>query len=346
MSRAGRLVDLPVFRLDRGLSVRPALVTASGIAAPPARWSTSATGSLDATQRIGSNTLAFLSIHTDFAETEVDERRTNVTRFSLFFPEKRWFFLEGTDIFDFGPGIAPDVVPFWSRRIGLFAGQTVPIEVGTKESGRVGETSFGLLAVRTGAVPGLVPATDMAVVRVKQNVLGESSVGLIGTAGDPTSATGGGGSWLAGADVSLQSSHVLGDKNAQLGLWGLTMDGRNLTGSKTAAGVSLFYPNDTWNNFLGYYRVGDGFQPALGFVPRSGVQQSNLALNYLPRATAPWVARWLSRAAFELIGVLVTDLNGRWETVFGRLSALNLAFQNGDQFAIAAHPEAERLDAP
>lgn len=343
MSRAGRLVDLPKLRLDRGLSVRPALVTGSGIAAPGARWSSSAAGSLDATQRIGSNTLAFLSIHTDFAETEVDQRRTNVSRFSLFFPEKRWFFLEGTDIFDFGPGISPDVVPFWSRRIGLFNGQTVPIALGTKESGRVGETSFGLLAVRTGAVPGLVPATDMAVVRVKQNVLGESNVGFIGTVGDPTGAT---GSWLAGADALLQSSHVLGDKNAQLGLWGLTMDGRSLTGSKTAAGVSLFYPNDTWNNFLGYYRVGDGFQPALGFVPRPGVQQFNLALNYLPRATAPWLARWLSRAAFELIGVLVTDLNGRWETVFGRLSAFNLAFQNGDQLAIAAHPEAERLDAP
>ena len=126
----------------------------------------------------------------------------------------------------------------------------------------------------------------------------------------------------------------------------MTLDGRNVTGSKTAAGVSLFYPNDTWNNFLGYRRVGDGFQPALGFVPRPGVQQFNLALNYLPRATAPWLARWLSRAAFELIGVLVTDLNGRWETVFGRLSAFNLAFQNGDRFAIAAHPEAERLDAP
>jgi len=165
MSRAGRLVDLPDLRLDRGLSVRPALVTVSS----------RATGSLDATQRIGSNTLAFLSIHTDFAETEVDQRRTNVSRFSLFFPEKRWFFLEGTDIFDFGPGISPDVVPFWSRRVGLFNGQTVPIEVGTKESGRVGETSFGLLAVRTGALPGLVPATDMAVVRVKQNVFGESS---------------------------------------------------------------------------------------------------------------------------------------------------------------------------
>ncbi len=343
MSRAGLLVDLPDFSLDRGLSVRPALVMASGVPAPRTPVTSNVAGSLDATQRIGSNTLAFLTVHTDFAETEVDQRRTNVSRFSLFFPEKRWFFLENTDIFDFGPGISPDVVPFWSRRIGLFNGQPVPIEVGTKESGRVGGTNFGVLAMRTEAVPGLVPATDVAVVRVKQNVLGESWAGLIGTAGDPTGAT---GSWLGGADVFLQSSHVLGDKNAVLGLWGLTTDGRSLAGSKTAAGVSLFYPNDAWNNFLGYRRVGDGFQPALGFVPRPGVQQFNLALNYLPRANAPWLRNWLYQSVFELIGVYVTDLSGRWETVFGRLCPLNLVFQNGDRFAVAAHPEAERLDVP
>ena len=339
MSRAGLLVDLPAFSLDRGLSVRPALSTASGVPAPDHTLAPS----LDATQRLGANTLAFLTVNTDFAETEVDQRRTNVSRFSVFFPEKRSFFLEGTDIFDFGPGIAPDVMPFWSRRIGLYNGLTVPLQVGTKESGRVGETSFGVLAARTGAVAGLVPATDMGVVRVKQSVLGESSVGFIGTAGDPTGAP---GSWLAGADALLATSDALGDKNAQLGLWGMTLDGRNVTGSKTAAGVSLFYPNDTWNNFLGYRRVGDGFQPALGFVPRPGVQQWNLALNYSPRATAPGLARWLSRATFELIGVLVTDLAGRWQTAWGRLAPVNLSLENGDRFAIAAHPEAERLDAP
>src|SRR5207244_8079502 len=135
----------------------------------------------------------------------------------------------------------------------------------------------------------------------------------IGTAGDPTGAP---GSWLAGADALLATSDALGDKNAQLGLWGMTLDGRNVTGSKTAAGVSLFYPNDTWNNFLGYRRVGDGFQPALGFVPPPGVQPGNLALQHLPRATDPRLARWLYQAVFELMGVLVMVLNGRWETVW------------------------------
>ena len=340
MSRAGLLVDLPRFNLDRGLTVRPALISTSGVPAPGAALSSRVTGSLDATQRLGSNTLAFLTANTDFAETEVDQRRTNVTRFPLFFPEKRSFFLESTDIFDFGPGIAPDVMPFWSRRIGLYNGIPVPLQVGTKESGRIGNTSFGALAVHTGAVAGLVPATDIGVIRVKQNVLGESWVGLIGTAGDPTGAP---GSWTAGADVFLQSSHVLGGKNVQLGLWSLTMDRQNVTGNRTAAGVSLFYPNDTWNNFLGYRRVGDGFQPALGFVPRPGIQQWNLALNY---NTPPSRSPWLYRATFEAIAVAVADLGGRWQTFFGRFAPLNFSFQNGDGFAIAAHPEAERLNVP
>jgi hypothetical protein len=343
MSRAGLLTELPLFNLDRGLTARPALVLGSGIPAPAAPVKNRASLSLDATQRFGSNTLASVTVNTDFAETEVDQRRTNLTRFDLFFPEKRSFFLEGTDIFDFGPGIAPDVLPFWSRRIGLFNGLTVPLEVGTKESGRLGETSFGVLAARTGAVAGLVPATQMAVVRVKQNILGESSIGFIGTAGDPTGAS---GSWLAGADALLQSSHLPGDKNGVLGLWGLTMDRRDVTGSKSAAGVSLQYPNDLWSNALVYRWVGSGFQPSLGFVPRPGIQQLNIAVNYLPRPATPWIARWLHQAAYELIGTLVTDLNGQWETYRGRLAPINYLFQSGDRFDIAAHPDGDRLTAP
>src|SRR5437899_9244641 len=118
-------------------------------------------------------------------------------------------------------------MPCWSRRIGLYNGLTVPLHVGTKESGRVGETSFGVLAARTGAVAGLVPATDMGAVRGKRNVLGESSVGFIATAGDPAGAPGG---WLAGVHAVLATSHVFGDKHAQLRRGGPPLGGRNVTG--------------------------------------------------------------------------------------------------------------------
>ena len=92
-------------------------------------------------------------MNTDFAETEVDTRRTNLTRFPLFFPEKRTFFIEGDDIFSFGLGLSQDVIPYFSRRIGLVDGFEVPILAGGKVNGRVGNTNFGGVAVGTGRKP-------------------------------------------------------------------------------------------------------------------------------------------------------------------------------------------------
>src|SRR5215210_9198035 len=126
----------------------------AGIPASGAEWDGSRDASLDATQRIGANSLASLTVNTDFAETEVDTRRTNLTRFPLVFPEKRTFFLQGADFFDFGLGTGDDVRPFFSRRVGLYNGVEVPIRVGGKVSGRSGGTNYGALVVRTGDVAG------------------------------------------------------------------------------------------------------------------------------------------------------------------------------------------------
>jgi hypothetical protein len=149
-SRAGLLIELPAFDLGVGLSVRPAITGGGGISAPAAPRTGSRDASLDVTQRVGANSLASLTINTDFAETGVDTRRTNLTRFPLVFPEKRTFFLEGSDIFDFGLGTSDDLRAFFSRRIGLFGGRRVPLDAGLKLNGREGGTSFGALAVRTG----------------------------------------------------------------------------------------------------------------------------------------------------------------------------------------------------
>ena len=98
--------------------------------------------SLDVTQRLGANVTASFTTNTDFAETEVDTRQTNLTRFPLFFPEKRTFFLEGIDIFQFGPGVNNDMIPYFSRRMGLVNGREVPIIAGGKVNGRVAGTNF------------------------------------------------------------------------------------------------------------------------------------------------------------------------------------------------------------
>src|SRR6185295_14672088 len=177
--------------------------------------------SLDVTQRVGANVLSSLTVNTDFAETEVDTRRTNLTRFPLFFPEKRTFFLEGADIFSFGLGLDEDVIPYFSRRIGLVDGTEVPITAGGKINGRSGDTNFGALVVGTNDQADVVQdKTAMAVGRVKQNLWGESWVGGIATVGDPLGRS---RSWMGGVDFTYATSRFRGNKNLLVGVWALAM---------------------------------------------------------------------------------------------------------------------------
>jgi len=291
------------------------------------------------TQRIGGGFLASLTVNTDFAETEVDTRRTNLTRFPLFFPEKRTFFLEGSDAFDFGLGLGRDVVPFNSRRIGLVDGQAVPIVAGGKLAGRSGGTSVGALAVRTGAVDSLVPDATLGVVRVRQDVLAESSVGFIATAGDPRGAT---DSWMAGVDATYQTSRFRGDKNFLVGVWGLTLDRAGLAGDRTAAGFKMDYPNDAWDIAFTYTRLGESFLPSLGFVPRPGVQLLQGGANHRYR-TDSRIFRYLY---YELRPSAVLDLSGNWESYRLFTAPVNWRFETGDRFELNWVPQGERLDAP
>ncbi|MFL5488278.1 MAG: DUF5916 domain-containing protein, partial [Gemmatimonadaceae bacterium] len=240
-SRAGLLTNLPLFGLGLGLSIRPSVTGGGARDSATASVRNLSHASLDVTQRLGTNSLASLTVNTDFAETEVDQRRVNLSRFPLFFPEKRTFFLEGADIFDFGLGLSSDldVIPFFSRRIGLIEGKQVPIDVGTKVNGRIGGTNFGALVARTRDVDSLPTTATMAVVRVKQNVLGESSIGFIATSGDPLERR---NSWLIGPDLTYGTSHFRGDKNFLVGLWGLAMGRADLrNGDRTAAGFKIDY---------------------------------------------------------------------------------------------------------
>jgi hypothetical protein len=349
-SRAGLITGLPSFDVGLGLSIRPALTAGAGIPAPSASWRDEADVSLDVTQRIGANSLGSLTLNTDFAETDVDTRRTNLTRFPLFFPEKRTFFLEGSDIFDFGLGLgassstqSSDLVPFFSRRIGLLSGQQVPLDAGLKVSGREGGTGVGALVVRTGDLDTLSTETVMSVIRLKQNVLGESSVGGIATFGDPLGAD---RSWSAGADVTYQTSRFRGDKNFLVGLWGLAMNREGLTGRRHALGGKIDYPNDLWDIALTYKWIGDDFDPSLGFVPRRGVQITNFNVNFQPRPTRPVLGLRVQQMFNEFLNTLVTDLDGTWESYRIFTAPINWRLTSGDRIEFNYVPTGERLVAP
>ncbi len=338
-SRSGLVTGLPRFDSGIGLGVTPALVGRAGNPGGDEGSGIEGEPSLDVNQLIGAATIASLTLNTDFAETEVDARRTNLTRFPLFFPEKRAFFLEGSDIFDFGLGAGRDLLPFFSRRIGLVSGETVPLVFGAKVNGRLGNTNFGALATHTGEVDGLVPSANMGVVRVQQNVLAESSVGFIGTAGDPL---GRGGAWTAGADFTFQTSRFMEDRNLLFGIWGLTADREDLQGGKSAWGFKADFPNDPLDLAVTYMRIGDAFDPSLGFVPRKGIQKLSPNATYLLRPD--W--GWLRNQNFELFTEFVFDLDGELESYRIFTAPLNLRFESGDRFEFNIVPTGDRPLVP
>jgi hypothetical protein len=338
-SRAGSLDGLPSFTLGLGLSVRPAGVAGGGHPAPDSKLDGTLKPSLDVSKRVGPNLLASATVNTDFAETEVDTRRTNFTRFPLFFPEKRTFFLEGKDLFEFGPNLGEDMIPFFSRRIGLLKGTTVPLRVGGKLNGRSGQTSVGALITRTGEVDGLTPGNTLGAFRVRQSVLEESSIGSIATLGDPQGRP---GSWTLGADAIYHTSRLAGSRNLTLGAWGARTGRDSLSGSHDAYGVLIDYPNDVWDVSLSFKRIGDGFDPSLGFVPRQGVRMFRAGVNYQPRPH-----RWgIRQMFFEQEYFLATDLAGAWQSYEVFLAPVNWRFESGDRIEANVIPLGERLAEP
>lgn len=342
-SRAGVLTGVPPFALGLGLSVRPSVAVGVARDSAGASLRDRSHGSLDATQRIGANSLGSLTVNTDFAETEVDTRRVNLTRFSLFFPEKRTFFLEGSDIFDFGLGLNEDLIPFFSRRVGLYGGNEVPLNVGVKVNGRGAGTSYGALAVRTGDADTLLTRADMAVVRVTRNVLGESSVGFIATAGDPIGRP---GAWLAGPDLTYQTSRFRGEKNLKVGAWGLRVGRDDLRGDRYAAGFEVNYPNDLWDMSASYKRIGAAFDPSLGFVPRPGVHLVSASANWQPRPQRPIGPLHIRQCFWENELSYVAGLTGGWQSYQYFMAPINCRLESGDRFEFNIVPTGERLAEP
>ena len=338
VSRAGLLTNLPDFDLGVGLTVRPAVSGGGGVPGPDAAAEGEFQPSLDVWQRLGPNVLSSITVNTDFAETEVDTRRTNLTRFPLFFPEKRTFFLEGSDIFSFGRGTGEDVIPFFSRRIGLVSGEEVPVLVGGKLNGRAGDSNFGALVARTNDVEGLVPDATQGVVRLKQNIWKESWVGGLATFGDPLGRR---GAWTAGVDFTYATSSFRGDRNLLVGLWGLATGRDDLGEDSQAWGAMVDYPNDLWDVVFNYKRIGRDFDPSLGFVPRRAIHRYSFGMSYAPRPNT-----WLRQTRYEVRPAIVTDLHGRWESYSVQVTPVDWNLESGDEVELGFFPTGERLMEP
>jgi hypothetical protein len=276
-----------------------------------------------------------LTLNTDFAETEVDERQVNLTRFPLFFPEKRDFFLQDAGIFEFG-GIRRNPLAFFSRRIGLGPGG-VPRDIlaGAKITGRVDDLNVGILNVLMQDDEQL-GTKNLAVARVSQNVLEQSSIGAIVTYGDPNER---GDSWLGGLDFNYRSTHL--DKGRAIEASGFVQYADDVVrGADTAYGFKLGYPNDVVDWQIGYTEIGDEFDSALGFVPRRGIREwfGNWRYRWRPEEST-----WWRRIDARVNSFVVTDLDNVAESV-DLSSTVSMVTESGDFFGATVSRERERLD--
>ena len=261
-----------------------------------------------------------LTVNTDFAETEVDDRRVNLTRFPLFFPEKRDFFLQDTDVFSFG-GIGRNPLPYFSRRIGISpGGEPLDILYGARVSGRIGEAHVGILNVQVDRTDGL-ESKNLTVGRVAFNILEESTVGFITTVGDPQTN---GDSFLVGADFNYRNSRDFGSDVLEAHAFALQTETSDSNGDASALGGSVRYNSDDfqWNTF--FTHIGPEHNPALGFSPRRGIREYGLS------GRKRWRPERIRRFDIGSSVFLVTDTRDALETINLTPVDVDLEFDSGD----------------
>jgi len=247
--------------------------------------------SLDVNYKLTPSISGLLTINTDFAATEVDGRQLDLQRFSLFFPEKRSFFLTDFDIFQFG-GVSTggggggggggigmksgrNGLAFFSRTIGLTSdSEPVDIIAGAKVSGRAGNVDFGTLYIRQDEYVNedgeAIDPSDLYVTRVSAGLLEESSVGAIFTHGDPGSNT---DSSHYGADFLYRNTRIGANRSMQGNFWIQRSDNEGLDGDDMAWSAHIGFPSQTgFEGGFQIHEVEENFAPAMGFANRTGVR--------------------------------------------------------------------------
>lgn len=292
------------------------------------------------------NLTSCLTLNTDFAETEVDERRINLTRFPLFFPEKRTFFLEGAGIFSFGESMGfgfrgPDFLPFFSRTIGLYEdekGNNVPLPIigGIKLVGKIKDYEVGFLDVVTDEY-GDLPRKNFLVARIKKPLFRQSYIGAIFTYGNPE---GDERNFLAGFDFRYRTSKFLGNKNFYFLIYGLKTDTEGLKGNDSAFGFSIGYPNDLFEASFSWKQIEKNFNPALGFLYREDIRKAFLSLTYAPRPRKFGIRRM----PFELRGNETMDLKNKPLTRNVFLAPINIEFESGEHIEFNIIPQFDYVD--
>lgn len=302
---------------------------------------------LDVKWGLTPNLTADFTVNTDFAQVEADEEQINLTRFPLFFPEKRPFFLENASIFQFG---APQEIDlFFSRRIGLAstgaAGAPIGIVAGARLTGRVGPVNIGLLDIqterttdaRTGAL--VAPANNFAVVRLQRQVGRSNFGGIFVNRRAAGSHVGTGSDNRAyGVDAMIQVT-----PNGKLFTFLARTDSPGTLGSDLAGRAMYTFANTLFNGFVGVSAVGDRFNPEVGFLPRRGYvkPEGRFFLTYQPKRWS-----WIRRISPHVSQNNYYGLNGTLQSSRGHYHFFEIQPAQGGRFGLIVERQQDRPERP
>jgi hypothetical protein len=355
VSSAGTLVGLDLPPTGKNLELKPyaiSRVITDRVRRPARSNDFEPDIGADVKYGISANLTADFTVNTDFAQVEIDEQQVNLTRFNLFFPEKRDFFLEGRGLFDFargGPVIGPSTAValsdtpylFYSRRLGLnrsrvppFDSRVVPIDAGARLTGKVGRYGLGLMNIQTGDEPVTASRpTNFTVLRVKRDILRRSTIGAMFTNRSVTTR-GPGSNQGYGVDGAFSFF-----QNVSMGGYYARTETNGLRGDRESYQAKFDYVPDRYGVRLDYLKIGDAFNPEVGFVRRADMRRSFALARFSPRPESIKAIRKLTwEGSLEYILNGAGALETRQQT--GRF---NTEFENSDQLTIEANRNYELL---
>jgi hypothetical protein len=328
MSNAGRLAGLRDITQGVGLDIKPYVLGAIASAPGRDRPTTAGEGDIgvDLFYNVTPSLKSNFTVNTDFAETEVDERRVNLTRFPLFYEEKREFFLDGANFFDFP---SDGVTPFFSRRIGLNEGQPQPILYGAKLIGQAGRHDIGILQVSTGhdAERGL-PGEDFTVARLKRRFGSQSHAGILFTRRDPRGLPIDAG-YTAGTDLVVATPSFVGGTVMESGAWFVhTSKPDAVPGGSNAYGWGFELAKDPWDAGVNFEEVQEAYDARVGFTPRDNVRSWDARAGIEPRLDHhPWIRGFEFDANLEVF----TNLDNVLVSREVQATPLAMELNSGDQ---------------
>jgi hypothetical protein len=270
-----------------------------------------------------------VTVNTDFAQVEADEEQVNLTRFDLFFPEKRTFFLENASTFQFGSPQAIDL--FFSRRIGLSAtGQPIDILGGARLSGKIGKWNTGLLNIQTedaeDTLGNPIAAANNFTVARAQREIGRSNVGGIVVNRQGTGDRAGSNNFnrTYGVDGNWQAS-----RNQRVSAFIARTDSPGAVGSDYAGRAFYNFTNNLWTVSGGVSQVGERFNPEVGFLPRRGYRRPEMRVFFQPQ---PKNIPWIRRFAPHMNGNAYYDFDGNVQSSSVHLHPIEIQPAQGGRF--------------